>query len=253
MSITLHFHPDRLHNGRLVIESMAADGCYFSQFVIGISNGGLTAFPGGARWSWESRLFAGRYDDQPAHTRPVYGAWNHRADPYGGAIRFGSSYLRLRPEAVDRATFCFPDSYRDPQDFGDKTLLPHLCTLADDPALDDLDNYVEAHVHGPVNFTTDVEALVLDPSFANTPVHTAAAHLGCPTEFHPGFTATPSDLDPTYRGPHIITLAKSLGPELTPAVLTTADAPPQDLKHLWHCLARFGRKTQPGSAPEPIS
>lgn len=62
-AITLQFHPDWPHQGRKVIESMAADGYYRSQFTTGISNGGLTAFPGGDRWRWESRLFSGRYDD----------------------------------------------------------------------------------------------------------------------------------------------------------------------------------------------
>src|SRR5689334_22971853 len=90
--ITLQFHPDWPYQGGTVIESMVADGIYRSQFSTGSSNGGLTAYAGGDRWRWESRLFAGRYDDAPAADRPVYGAWNRRADPYGGAVRFGSSY-----------------------------------------------------------------------------------------------------------------------------------------------------------------
>lgn len=124
-AITLQFHPDWPHGSGKVIESMAAVGFYRSPFSTGISNGGLTAFPGGDRWRWESRLFDGRYDDGPGSDRPVYGAWNRRADPYGGAIRFGSSYVRLRPEAVDRSTFCFPDSVHEPVYVGDRDLLPH--------------------------------------------------------------------------------------------------------------------------------
>lgn len=106
-AVTLQFHPDWPYRGGTVIESMSTDGCYRSQFSTGILNGGLTAVAGGDRWRWESRLFGGRYDDGPASSRPAYGAWNRRADPYGGAIRFGSSYVRLRPEAATRATFCF--------------------------------------------------------------------------------------------------------------------------------------------------
>jgi hypothetical protein len=164
----VQFHPDWPFRGGKVIESMANDGCYHSQFATGISNGGLTAFAGGDRWRWESRLFSGRYDDSPAADRPVYGAWNRRADPYGGAIRLGSSYVRLRPEAVERSTFCFPDSALDPVDVGDAGLLPHLCRLADESGFDDLDDCVEAHVHGPVRFSSDLEGVVLDPSFAGT-------------------------------------------------------------------------------------
>ena len=83
MGVTLQFHPDWPHNDVLVIESMARDGVYRSQFETGISNGGLTAFFGGDRWRWESRLFDGCYDEAPTSSRPVYGAWNSRRDPYG--------------------------------------------------------------------------------------------------------------------------------------------------------------------------
>lgn len=177
-AVTLQLHPDWPHRGAKVVGSLAVEGLYRSQFTTGTSNGGLTAFPGGDRWRWESRLFAGRYDEGLAAERPVYGAWN-RADPYGGAIRFGSSYLRLRPAAVDRSTFCFPDSVFEPVDVGDAALLPHLCRLADESGLDDLDGYVEAQVHGPVRLDTDVEALVLDPCFAGTDVEAAAQRWGC--------------------------------------------------------------------------
>ncbi|MET9273295.1 DUF3626 domain-containing protein [Kribbella sp. NPDC003557] len=183
--LTVQFHPNWPHGSRTVIESIAADGFYRSQFTTGISNGGLTAFQGGDRWRWESRLFSGRYDGGPETDRPIYGVWNRHADPYGGAIRFGSSYLRLKPEAIDRATFCFPDSAREPSDFGDRHSVPHLCDLA----------------------------------------------------------------DPAYRGPGIVALARSLGPELTPDLLGVAARsglhPAQPIKYVWHCLARFGR--QPAS------
>ena len=244
-AITLQFHPDWPHGAGKVIESMSADGFYRSQFSTGVSNGGLTAFPGGDRWRWESRLFDGRYDDGPGSDRPVYGAWNRRADPYGGAFRFGSSYVRLRPEAVDRSTFCFPDSVHEPVDVGGRDLLPHLCHMADASGFDDLDDCVEAHVHGPVRFDTDVEALVLDPCFAGTDVEEAAARLGCGIEFHPGFRAAPEAFDPEYRGAHIVELAASLGRILTPKVIgdaaRTRAHPAQSIKQVWHCLARFGR------------
>jgi len=144
--LTIHFHPNWPHGARTVIESMAADGIYRSQFTTGISNGGLTAFRGGDRWRWENRLFSGRYDEGPATDLPVYGVWNRRADIYGGAVRFGSSYLRLKPEAIERATFCFPDSARNPADLGDRHSLPRLCRLADEAGSDDLNDYVEAQI-----------------------------------------------------------------------------------------------------------
>ncbi|MFD3401844.1 DUF3626 domain-containing protein [Kribbella sp. NPDC058693] len=241
--ITLQFHPNWPHGERMVIESMVADGFYRSQFVTGISSGGLTAFAGGDRWRWESRLFAGKYDEQPPTARPVYGVWNRREDPYGGGIRFGSSYFRLKSEAVERATFCFPDSAREPEHFGDSSLLEQLCRLADEAGFDDLDEYVEAHVHGEVRFDADVDAVVLDPSFVGTRVEEAAYLLGCGVEYHPGFRATADDFDPAYRGAGIVELARSLGAELTPELLGPAvrTHPAQAIKRLWHCLARFGR------------
>lgn len=244
--ITLQFHPDWPHGSAMVIESMARHGRYSSQFVTGISNGGLTAHPGGARWRWESRLFQGRYDRGPAAARPVYGAWNRRNDVYGGAVRFGSSYLRLTPDALSRSTFCYPDSVFEPTAVGGADLLPQLCDLADAQAQDELDDYVEAHVHGPVRFETDVEALVLDSSFAGTGVEAAARRLGCLVEFHPGFSAAPGAFDPDYRGADTVELARSLGTMLTPATLGQAARSgayePQALKRVWHCLARFGRR-----------
>ncbi|WP_341805153.1 DUF3626 domain-containing protein [Nesterenkonia salmonea] len=96
MYLTLQFHPDWPYEDGLVIESMVRDGRYRSQFETGISNGGLTAYPHGERWRWESRLFKGRYDARDPASRPVYGAWNRNDDVYGGSPRFDSAYFRLR-------------------------------------------------------------------------------------------------------------------------------------------------------------
>src|SRR5690606_18555611 len=176
--VTLQFHPDWPHRDGLVIESMARDGRYRSQFETGTSNGGLSAHPGGDRYRWESRLFAGRYDDLPAHARPVYGAWNRRGDLYGGSPRFGSAYFRLAPEATAWSTFCFPDSVHEPTEVGEEADLPRLVQLADQGGQDYLDDYIEAHVHRPVFFGTHVEALVLDPCHRDGVVREFAEQLG---------------------------------------------------------------------------
>jgi Protein of unknown function (DUF3626) len=76
--VTLHFHPDRLVAGLPILEVMARDGRYRSQFETGTSNGGLTAHRGGDRWRWESRVFAGAYDEALASERPKYGSLNFR-------------------------------------------------------------------------------------------------------------------------------------------------------------------------------
>ena len=257
-SIVLHFHPGWAFGQGTVLDAMADSGVYRSQWETGTSNGGLTAFPGGDRWRWESRLFQGRYDNADGATRPVYGAWNRHDDPYGGSPRFGSAYLRLRPEVADRATFCWPDSVFEPPAVGGPERLDELCRLADagrlDPSLlpdsaadlpmdDPLNDHVEAHVHGGLDIARDVEALVLDPSDRQAHAE-VLPRLGCPVEEHPGYRVTAESIDPEYRGPVPVELASSLGGTITPARLAEASrtADPQALKWLWHCVARFGRR-----------
>ena len=46
-----------------------------------------------------------------------------------------------------------------------------------DAACDALDDYIEAHVHGPVHRERDVEAIVLDPCYRGTEVEVAAELL----------------------------------------------------------------------------
>lgn len=136
---------------------MVEAGAYCSQFVTGTSNGGLTAYPGGDRWRWESRIFNRAYDEAPAHERPVYGALDVRRKPVGGAPRFGSAHVRLAAETLARTTFCYPDSLLEPADFAiaDRMGLTELA-LAD--RQDDLDDYIEAQVHGPVRPHCHAEA-----------------------------------------------------------------------------------------------
>jgi hypothetical protein len=118
-TVTLALHPDRLDaTGVSVIEALARDGLYRSQFETGTSNGGLTAHEGGDRWRWESRIFGGAYDRAPAASRPVYGGLDVDGSPYGACPRFGSSFLRLTADTLRRSTFCHPDSVFEPQRFG---------------------------------------------------------------------------------------------------------------------------------------
>lgn len=130
--VTINFHPDRLvaDGSETLVERLAHDRVWRSQFETGTSNGGLTAHPGGDRWHWERRMFAGRYDDAAPHERPRYGALNHRRRPAGGAVRFGSAHLRLRPHVLGRTTFCYPDSVAEPEHFAASDPTP-LVALAD--------------------------------------------------------------------------------------------------------------------------
>jgi len=74
LRISVHFHPDRLYRGKQLLDVLANEGVFRAQFETGTSNGGLTAYSGGDRWNWESRIFGGAYDSVEAGERPKYGA-----------------------------------------------------------------------------------------------------------------------------------------------------------------------------------
>lgn len=253
LRVTLNFHPDRVLHGKPILDALADDGLYRSQFVTGTSNGGPTAYPGGDRWRWESRIFDASYDEAPAQERPVYGALNFRRKPVGGAPRFGSAHFRLTAEAVARTTFCYPDSFLEPSDFGvaDRMGLIGLA-LAD--SKDDLDDYIEAQVHGAVRPDCHVEALVLDPCYRGTPVEAAALRLGCPVEWHGGFRLGVEELrrHPDYRGQEYVDLGTRIAVDgvLDPGIIGDAARAdrydPLSVKKVWHYLARFGAGTTTG-------
>jgi len=253
--LTLNFHPDRTANGRPLLAALAEDGTYRSQFVTGTSNGGLTAHPGGDRWRWESRIFAGAYDTAPPHERPVYGALNFRRQVVGAAPRFGSSYFRLTGAALERATFCYPDSAAEPTAFGVAAGM-NLIGLAEADDQDALNDYIEAQVHGRVVLARDMEALVLDASYRGTPVETAARRLACPVEWHPGYRLSVEELrrHAEYRGPEYVELGARIAEDghLDPRIIGDAARTGryvlQDLKMVWHCLARFGAPEGAGTA-----
>ncbi|WP_125778422.1 DUF3626 domain-containing protein [Antribacter gilvus] len=259
--VTVHFHPDRLAGGEPILRRLATDGVWRSQFETGTSNGGLTAHPGGDRWRWEQRLFGGVYDDAPPSARPKYGALNHRARPAGGAVRFGSAHLRLVPEVLGRTTFCYPDSVFEPDHVGTAASLPLLALVEADDAAgthDLLDDYVEAHVHGPLALA-HVAALVLDPCFAGTEVESDALALGVPVEWHHGFRLHVDELmlHDDYRGPRVVTVGRSVARDGWLDARVVGDAvregrhDPQDLKKVWHHVARWGHEPDAPAPPRP--
>lgn len=274
--ITINFHPDRSVDGGTVIDGLLADGRFRSQFETGISNGGLTAFPGGDRDRWEERMFGGAYQRPGvrAQDRPKYGALNLLHHEDGAAPRFGSAHLRLRPHVLAWATFTFGDSARHPTSAGtadafdavlDALHAHHGADALSRPRRPGpgraLDDYVEAQIHGPVRLADDVEALVLDSSFKGSGGGTAAAadalaeRYGLRVEWRSGFRLAPSDIPDDFRGPEVPVLAHGLCAhygvaEVDPALIGAAardplrwGSPPevlQLLKYLWHCLVEFG-------------
>jgi hypothetical protein len=249
LPVTLNFHPDTLVSGVTIIERLARDGLYRSQFETGTSSGGLTAYPGGDRWAWESRIFGGAYDGADPSLRPKYGALNHHADPFGGSPRFGSCHLRLHSRMLARTSFCYPDSHMRPGHFGVADRMS-LIEMANENrlALDFLDDYIEAHVHGPLRMAEDVEAVVLDPCYRGTMTEDAALSLPCPVEWHAGFRLSVHRLGDCehYRGTAAAEAISSIstGGTITPLEIGAARTAGMDYqlaKWAWHCVARFGR------------
>lgn len=249
MEVTINFHPDRItKTGVPVLESIANDGLLRSQFETGISNGGLTAFSGGDRWKWESSIFGGLYDHCLASERPKYGALNHRLRLSGGSPRFGSSYFTLKEHVLERTTFCYPESWVGPVDYGMADRVQNLIDLAELDTLDLLDNYIEAHIHGPITVSEDIESLVLDPVYKDTEIERCANKLPCEIRWHKGFSLSIQEFEHhlDYRGIEYVELAKliSVNSQVNPKVIDIALKQgvhePRALKNVWHYVARFG-------------
>ena len=228
--VTMHFHPDRLlADGRSVAQALFEEGVYRSQFETGISGGGLTAYAGGDRDVWERALFAGAYQAPGVRTweRPKYGALDLMGYPNGASPGFGACHLRLRRAATERATLIFGDSNAKPTDIGlIDALAPVMAPLLENiaggkralgrsgvdvrafvdgvlradlsrrrgvfaPAMGhNLNDYIEAQVHGILCLAADVDALVIDPAFAGTPTGdlllATAKRYGFEAQWHPG-------------------------------------------------------------------
>lgn len=207
--IALHFHPDRLDsNMKSVAEGLLEQGMYKSQFETLISNGSVSAYPGGARDLWEKRMFGGAYDlESIMNQRPKYGALHLMLHPDGPAPSFGSCYFLLKTGVSSRSTYTYLDSHLEPKEkgtyaefsdilaallsdaftrdctLGEKNLTPrrlidHLLNQLDRPISDPstvmpvrtFNQYIEAQVHGDISLKEDVEVLVADPSFKGTHV-----------------------------------------------------------------------------------
>jgi hypothetical protein len=257
--VAVHFHPDRLVAGGVTTAAaLLRDGRYVSQFVTGVSAGGLTAFPGGDRDRWEEAMFGGAYHRpgvSPAD-RPVYGALDLLGHADGPAPRFGSCRLVLRAEVLPRTTLSVGDTFVQPRDRGTCSApAPLVAGLLEDvlhvgapelgprevaglllsasgpaPATTRLgramDEYLEAQVHGGVEIARDVEELVADPSFRGTDVgadlEALAVRSAISLRWHPGFALRVDEVPDEPRGPEMLVLARRLRALTGAEVLTAA-------------------------------
>ena len=247
--VTINFHPDRFTSDNVPLLSAIANvGELRSQFETGTSNGGLTAYKVGERWLWEQRVFDGAYDDAPVNLRPKYGALNFRCYKTGASPRFGSAFFQLKPHILERTTFCYPDSFFEPEDFAVAETVSSLIAKARLDQADLLDDYIEAHIHGVVSIKDDVECLVLDPIYRFSIIEEQADQLGIPVNWHSGYSLSLGVMSryPGYRGDKYIQLARNIAVNgaINAKVLGTAvnerGCDEQDVKKIWHYLARYG-------------
>lgn len=248
--VCLHFHPDRpTPQGGNVLDGMLRTGHYRSQFSTGISNGSVTAHPGGARFEWESELFGGAYDREVhPDDRPVYGALDLLPSADGPSPRFGSCYFVLHPGVSQRSSLCYGDSHVSPMDRGTLRHLDSiLAAVFEDsfqresvlgvqplrpPALvrdllnlptaerrrraNNLDYYIEAQVHGSVELSRDVASLHAESCFEGTPVGASLAALceryDLSLVYRPARTLPVQAVPADFRGPEMPALARRICP-----------------------------------------
>jgi hypothetical protein len=250
--VVVHFHPDRFAaDGRTVMQSLLEHGIYRSQFETRISNGGLTAFPGGDRDQWEKRLFGGAYHSGSLveSERPKYGALDFLGFDDGAAPRFGSCHFVLKPEVLSRCTFSFRDSYLQPDDlctsdtfegvvapllealeqnkFAHVSLSMFVDSLVSQRGSMSvpgrlLDDYIEAQIHGDILLARDVELLAADPSFngvdAGDHMTAAASRFGFPIRWSSGFRLSFDSVPSDFRGQAMPILAAYLRDVFHPSI-----------------------------------
>ncbi len=127
----------------------------------------------------------------------------------------------------------------------------------------DLAGYIEAQVHGGVSLDTDVETVVVDPSFRGTAVErdlqAAADRYHFNLAWHRGSELDVDDVPADFRGPAMPSLAREVarGDGIVDAhaigvraarihfeaPTVTGDPPEselQQLKQLWHTVFAYG-------------
>ena len=288
--LTINFHPDRRSPDGTVVSGLLRTGRYLSQFTTGISNGSRSAIVGGARSAFEAAMFADVYDHSPDQ-RPVYGTLDLLNDTRGGSPGFGSCHLVLDPAITHRCTFTVGDSYLSPPDAGTATAPTSiLAGLAEQAATSDLlgrslgvdafrsllagisrptatdrllERYVEAQIHGGVDLSSDVIAVVADPAFRDRETGRQLQELadlaGAELRWHAGNVLAADRFPTDFRRPDLPMMAKEVArPDglvdaavigdrartIRPGPPTIdgdqSDHPLQWVKHLWQALVVFG-------------
>jgi hypothetical protein len=138
-----------------------------------------------------------------------------------------------------------------------------VINLSQKEASRNLNHYIEAQIHGDISLKEDVEMLVVDPSYQDTPIgeilKTLCSKYSIVLKWHMGFELLVDEVPIDFRGSSMPSLAKRIAKDryinastIGAAVMdlkcnpeswsergTMADVL-QELKLLWHVLVRYG-------------
>jgi hypothetical protein len=188
--LNVNFQPDkRTQNGAPLIDAFNGDSQYRNQFETKISSGSLAPTAGSARDGWERDLFFGVYQSVPfnPNERPKYGTMNPARNATGGSNpQYGDCHFVLKPGIRQRATFTpFDSGARNSSVVGTADHFEHILNQYQpdtnikaimDVALGRADHrtvqtypYIEAQIHGPLDFSKDVAEVVADVKYKGTP------------------------------------------------------------------------------------
>jgi hypothetical protein len=141
----------------------------------------------------EHRTFAGTYNRALPPERPRYGALNVLLAPEGGAAVYGPAVLILKEEVKDRTTFHSRDSrFTRMENAGARGAMAGCLLSKTDQDLRQLleiaggkrshgtygrdshpmaftgSNYIEAHIHGPLDLSEDLAGIALHQKYQGT-------------------------------------------------------------------------------------
>ncbi len=171
-----------------LIDAFMVDRHYKNQFETGITSGSSSAYPGGSRDRWEETIFEKGYHGHtliPAE-RPKYGAMNAANNANGPASQYGTCFFELKPRIKERTTFTPKNSSGcQAKHVGTADNFMHVLKDARnfkaimDVALGKSEGetgrawgYLEAQVHGPLEFDRDVAAVVVLKKYEGTEYET---------------------------------------------------------------------------------
>ena len=253
LRVTLNFHPDRLHLGMPILRAMARDGRYRNQFETGTSNGGLTAHPGGTGGSGSSASSAVRMTGPPPRSGPSTARSTTASPPSAvrrGSVRRTCGSRRTPSRAPLSVT---PTRFSSPNTSARRRTSTSPRRLTDDwatgvPRPRQLRRGARPRRRRPRHAMSrrwSSTRSSVAPRWRRTPRPCRALSSGTAGSGSTSRRSAPPD----YRGAHVVDVAVEIavGDHLDPGVIGAAVATgrhdPQDLKQVWHHLARFGRPT----------